>query len=282
MSYAFLIFSVFTLSVQQILQKYYDTKATARNAFFFAGISSLFALVFFCIIAGFKFSFTPEFIPYSIGFATAYALCTVCINTALSKGTLSITNLIYSYSLLIPTFYGIIFLKEKISYLAYIGIALLAISLLLINFKKEQTKFSFAWIVFLAVSFVGNGMCAVIQKMQQTAFNGNYKSEFMIVALAICTVVLIISGMFMRGNKKQMLKDCGIAAPAVGIANGITNLATMVLFGLIPNAIIFPTISGGSMVVTLIVSIIMFKEKLSKLQILGYSIGIISVVLLNI
>ena len=98
--------------------------------------------------------------------------------------------LIMSYSLIIPTMYGIAFLKEPVRMSTYIGIALLMISLFMVNMKKENAKFSLVWIMWLIICFVGNGMCATVQKMQQLRFDGAYKSEFMIVALA---VVIIIS-----------------------------------------------------------------------------------------
>ena len=66
------------------------------------------------------------------------------------------------------------------------------------------------------------------------------------------------------------------------MANGAVNLFVMLLTGLLPTAILFPSISAGGMAITFAIAILFYKEKLSKVQILGYMFGIISVVLLNI
>ena len=77
-------------------------------------------------------------------------------------GSLGVTMLIFSYSLIIPTFYGVIVLKEPVSYFTWIGLSLLAVSLFLLNFKNETVKISLKWSVFTFMSFVGNGMCSTI------------------------------------------------------------------------------------------------------------------------
>ena len=80
-------------------------------------------------------------------------------------------------------------------------------------------------------------------------------------------------------------QDGVIVLPAgfiAGIANGIVNFFVMVLTGLIPNAILYPSISAGGVVLGFFASVLIYKEKLSKLQLTGYFIGVLSIILLNI
>ena len=56
----------------------------------------------------------------------------------------------------------------------------------------------------------------------------------------------------------------------------------MMLTALIPTAILFPSISGGGIVLGFVLAVFAYKEKLSMLQVIGYFIGMISVILLNI
>ncbi len=283
MNILLIVMTVILMSLQSVFQKQYNLKTKTPNAFLFSSATALFAMVFFVISAGFKLDFSLAVLPYSIGFAVAYAAANVSMILAVRCGSLAITNLILAYSLIIPTLYGIVFLKDDIGVNTYFGIALLLISLLLLNAKdgEENTKFSIKWLVFAILAFAGNGMCSTVQKMQQSAFDGSFKSEFMIVALAIVVVIMLVAA-FMKKGVRSELKGCAKYAVPCGLANGGVNLLVMILTGMVASAILFPTISAGGIVLSFIISVFFYKEKLSKMQMAGYAIGIISVILLNL
>ncbi len=282
MQYIFLLITLLVSVSQTIITKQYAVKSSRPNQILYSAVSALFALIFFIISSGGGLQFSLEFVPYSIGFAITFAAAMAGVNLALATGPLCITSLVSSYSLLIPTLYGIIFLKESLSSLAYIGIALLLISLYFINVRKEVVKFSVKWIIYLVIGFIGNGMCSTIQKIQQIKFQGAYKNEFMIVALGFVFIMLMTLAVFQKGNIKSELKESFKYAPFTGLANGATNLLVMILTGLLPTAILFPSISAGGNSIMFFVALFVYKEHLSQKQIFGYIVGVLSVVLLNI
>ena len=59
-------------------------------------------------------------------------------------------------------------------------------------------------------------MCTVVQKMQQIASYGAYKNEFMIVALAIVTVVMLIMSLFKERNNIKLFAKSGFAVDDFG------------------------------------------------------------------
>ena len=282
MQYLLLAVVISLISVQNVLQKQYPRVSEKPNVFLFSSLSTLTALVFFVVSSGFKLSFSAEFIPYSIGFGLAYACAMFGNVLSLKLGSLALTSLVTSYSLLIPTLYGMIFLKEPISVLGYIGIVLLIISIFLLNAKKESVTITMKWVIVVGLTFVTNGLCSTVQKMEQLAFDGGYKNEFMIVALAIAAALLFVMGLFQKGDLKTEAKLGLRTAIPNGLANGIVNFLVMVLTGLIPNAILFPSISAGGIVLSWILATFVYKEKLSKAQLVGYVIGIASVICLNL
>lgn len=283
MQYLLLIMVIVLVSLQNVFQKQYNIKTKDANIFLFGGFTSLAALVFFVLSSGFKLSFAIEFVPYSIAFGITYAAATIGLVYAIRYGSMAISSLVISYSLLIPTMYGVLFLNDNIGVIAYAGIALLLVSIFLLNAKKDaDMKFSLKWLICILVGFVGNGLCSTIQKMEQIAFDGSYKSEFMIIALVIASVLLLVTAFFQKGDIKKEAKLCATLAIPGGIANGVVNLFVMLLTGLIPNAILFPSISAGGIVLSFIIALFVYKEKLSKVQLLGYILGISSVILLNL
>lgn len=127
-----------TLTVQQALKKQYSLRCSGGN-YFFSALVSFFALLFFLLIPG-KISLGTDILPYSAEFAAMFALATVFSVMALTIGSLAITSLVLSYSLIIPTLYGILFLNEKITPLKCGGILLLLVSLFLVRKQRMRIK----------------------------------------------------------------------------------------------------------------------------------------------
>ena len=283
MDYFFLFIIILIQLFERIFAKQYNIKAKAPNINLFTAVGCFCALLFFLINSGGSIRFPQELIPYSAAFSMAFGTASAAMIFAIKTGPLSITALITSYSLLIPTFYGILFLHDPIHPTLYIGLAALLISLYLINKNKDESmKFSPSWIIYILLTFIANGMCSTIQKMQQVHFDGAYKNEFMIISLAVVTIVLLVLGLSKKGNKREMLKPCIKYGAVKGLINGIMNYLVMVVSASMPNSVLFPSISAGGIVLTFICALTIYKEKLSKTQTVGYILGIVSVVFLNI
>lgn len=282
MSVLYLVSIILGLAFQNIIRKLYTQKTSGKGVYFFGFLTSLAAMLFFIIISD-GFAWNAGLLVYALFFALSYAASAVAGVAAVAHGPLSITSLITSYSLMVPTFYGLIFLKDPISFGLFPGLLLLAISLFLINKKSADSTITLKWVIYVFIGFAGNGMCSVVQKMQQIAFNGAYKNEFMIVSLAIVVVIL---GMFVIKKERKEIKSVATAgwytALPCGIANGMVNLFVMILSGIMPISLMFPMISAGGIVITYLFSRFIYKEKLTKTQFVGFVIGIASVIFLNI
>ena len=278
----FLIAIILGVSGQNIVKKPYTQKMGGSGVYFFNAIISAAALLFFAVTAT-KLDFDLSFIPYSIGFAASYAIATVFLVLAIAYGSLSLTSLFFSYSLMIPTLYGLVFLKDDISVVFILGLALLVVSLFLANKNDKKAKFSFKWIICVILAFLGNGMCTVVQNMQQVAFDGAYKNEFMIVALAIVALVMSIMSLIKERKAMKVYAKAGWHwALICGLLNGMVNLFVMILSRSMPVSVMFPLISAGGLVVTYLVSRFVYKESLTKLQFVGFILGLAAVVFLNI
>lgn len=281
MQYILLAAALVCMSAQQFVQKEYNGKVKKPKMFMFVAFSSIAAMLIFIAASGGDLTFVPGILMYSAAFAGAYIAATVGLVFALRFGSLAITSLVMSYSLIIPTLYGITFLDENIGTMGIIGVIMLCASLFLLNAKKEKAKVNVKWVIFLVMAFVGNGMCSTIQKIQQLNSGGEYKSEFMIIALAISAITMLAVSFATERNKSDLKLLIKYSVPN-GLFNGAVNFLILVLTGLIPNAILFPSVSAGGIVLSLIMALLIYKEKLSLQQKIGYVIGTVSVILLNL
>lgn len=278
----FLSLVIVSISLQDIFKKAYHLKVGNRGSFIFSAGLVLSAALFFLFSSGFKLDFKAAVIPYSLGFAASYGMAVLMGFLAIKVGSLSLTSLVNSYSLIIPTFWGLFFMGEGASLFFWVGLGILFVSLFLMNFGRSGIKITLKWVVFVFLSFLGNGICSAVLTAQQKTFGGLYKSEMMITALFTVAIVLIAVAAFKeRGEIKESLRGTHFMI-ACGVANGVCNLLVMILSVKMPASIMYPVISGGGIVITGIVSVLIYREKLSVNQYVALLLGTVSVVLMNI
>lgn len=277
-----LITTLLSLTLQSVLRKQYTVRTGGNGVYTYTVLSGIGTLIFFLVTSK-DLNFQPGILPYAVWFAASYILAGIFGLKATAEGSLSLTSLIVNCALIIPTLYGLIFLKEPGSIFLYIGIAFLFVAMILVNKTSETMPITWKWLLYVTIAFAGNGMCSVSQKIQQDAFEGAGKNELMIIALGI--VVVVNAALMIATDRKQLgvfFKSGWANGLLAGSANGVVNLFVMIMLGLMPASVVFPLISGGSIVLTYAVSRVFYKEKLSLRQTVGFLFGILSIVLLNL
>lgn len=98
--------------------------------------------------------------------------------------------------------------------------------------------------------------------------------------MLICTVAFAIICLT-KGSLLVIPKKPDFTGGAAGVLNGLSNFFTLWLAAMSPASILFPLISTSTMLMALLVGKFIFKEKLTKFQIIGFFIGVLAVFLLN-
>jgi len=267
---------------QSASQKQYNLKYEKPNVILFSAVTSVIALMFFIITSGFRLDFDVRLIPYSLGFAVSYASAWVTTVLAVRYGLMAISSLIVSCSLVFPTVYGMI-LGEPVTAKIIIGLMLIFASIVLVNLKfSDKGKFSLKWLACVLVAFLGNGVCSIMQNMQKRLVGDSYTHEFMIIALAAASVMLFAYAAFTGKGLMRDLKACLPYSAANGIANALANFLLLLIIGNIPNTILYPTNAALGMIFTFLLASIVYKEKFTLPQYIGYGLGMASIVMLNI
>ena len=276
-----LITTLISLTIRELVGKIY-TKKIDGGVHTYAVLAGLGTILFFFVTSGIL-NFQTGILPYAILFGVSYLLSGIYTLKALATGSLSLTALIINCALILPTLYGLIILKEQGSFFLYIGVALLFAALVLVNKSSEKTPVTGKWLLYVTIAFFAGGMCSIAQKAQQEAFGGAGKNELMILSLGIVIVTNLVLALLKERERIRLY-----AAKAVvtgfpgGIINGVINLFVMIMLGRMPTSTVFPLISGGGIILTHIVSRMFYKEKLSRRQTVGFIIGILSVIFLNL
>lgn len=287
----FLIFcTAIAFGFNGIISGAYGKKNGQANPFILTGVSSVAIIIFFFALNGFNFVFDKDTLIFGLLFGLSFLTATLFSQLAYRKGSIPISALFISYSLILPTLYGIIFNHDETGILFYIALAFLMASLYLINkpqktTSEEKAKISLVWILFLLLAFFGNGFCSIFQTHQQSLTNGSFRSEFMIIGMLVMLVVSVGLS-FLKPFGENGLIHVKKALPygvGVGLTSALVNYFVMLLVsGPISVSLIFPLIQAGSLLVSYVFSIIIFKEKLSLVQNIGFVCGVVAVVLFNI
>ena len=269
--------------VQNVLKKEYGRKTDGGGVYLFSGILTLVSSLFFLFISGFKLDITAEMLIYALLLSTAYFFGVIFSHLSLLTGPLSITSLVNSFAMIVPMAVGIIFYNEPLTLTLALGFTALAISLVLINAQKSEEKLSLKWLIYVAFAFFGNGMFSVILSLCQRRLGGGIDNQIMAISMFISAVVIIgISLVKERREIKTAFRHGWHRATATGALNGGANLCSLLLMRIMNISLMSPISSGGAVVLSSLVGVFVYKEKLSARQYAGIVFGTLAVVLMSL
>ncbi len=269
--------------VQNVLKKEYGRKTNGSGVYLFSGMLTLVSSAFFMIISGFKLQLDGEMLIYSLFLSMAYFFAVIFSHLSLVSGPLSITSLAISFAMIVPMVFGIVFYNESITLALAFGFLLLVISFFLMNEKKSEKKVTLKWLVYVGLAFIGNGMFSVVLSLCQRRFGGENDNQIMVIAMFVSAVLILgISAVKERKELKKAFCYGWHRAAATGCLNGGANLCMLLLMRTMSISLISPISSGGSVVLSALVGIFIYKERPSVKQCVGIAFGTLAVVLLSL
>ncbi len=197
---------------------------------------------------------------------------------ALKSGSMALTSLIVSYSVIIPCLFGFIFLGEALTIPKFSGIICLLVSMFLLRKKSDNIKAEKGWIFYILITFCCNGACSIIQKIHQIQYPAMYVNEFTVSSLFVAFIIFVIMSISKKEVKSIPSKGYGALA---GILMGTGNYLTLILSSKLDATVLFPLITIASMLINVSISKLLFKDKFNLIQLLGMALGIVSVLLIQ-
>lgn len=210
---------------------------------------------------------------------------------ALETGPLSYTTVIISLSTLIPALSGVVFWNEHLSLGKIIGMALMVVCFILsVDSKSETNRTNKKWLICCGIAFLCTGLIGVMQKWHQSS---PYKEEldvFLVISFAFSFVSSALLWMMKKNkketnktqdNKKTVFAFLPIFLMIIsGVCVALNNKLNLFLSGTMDSAVFFPIVNGGGIALTLLSSIIIFRERLSRKQWVGILFGVVAILLL--
>ena len=244
--------------------------------------------VFICWLI--KFLTNPVFdlavIIYSLIFTVGYTTAMFSSVCAYREGPMMLSSLIMQLSMISTTVWGFFFWGSEITIPVIVGLFLVITALVLCLYtdkagEGEKKRISARWLLFISLFFVGNSVGTITQRTQQIEFNSAYGDFFMTVATAISfAVCLCVYRKSDKTDTKKILKGSWYIPLLCGVLNFLQNLFVIILSTILSANIVYPVLMIGSLAVTSIFSIAIFKERMNWWQWGGVVLGAIAIALL--
>lgn len=249
--------------------------ATSSHIYYFNTITSFICLLIFGTMLLFgKISLFTVLLGVVFGVMTA--LRNVYNMKALAVGPMNITLMITTSSTIIPTLSGVFF-GERFS-LTKLALVFVLIAFIYLSLQNgEQKAMNKKWFLFVMLTFFTQGLVGVLQKVHQ---NSVYREE----ASGFLFVTFLLACLFNRSRVKEKVKELNFGKKQIlfalicGLCTFTMNFLNLKLAGVLPSQIFFPVVNGGSMVLSQIMSVVMFKEIPTKKQIVGLAGGIATLI----
>lgn len=287
----FMLLSTALTQTEGVIVKQYGKKHKIGGMFFNAIICA-FAGVFFVIkeivLAG-GLDVPASLLPYALLSCLMYATGFYTMYKALQLGSFGMTKLLSSFSGIITIVYGVAFLHERPHFITYIAIALVFLSVVLMRIEaameKQEGKNSVSpkWLIYIILCVVSNGFIAILSRQQQIIFKGECDSEFKAISYFGAFLALMVFGLILeRRNLGYIVKHGTIYGALAGLVNGGHNFLSLIIYTLGDISVSSPMSTGMGLIAGFGLSIFLYKERFTKIQILSVAVGVVAFILFQV
>jgi drug/metabolite transporter (DMT)-like permease len=200
----------------------------------------------------------------------------------------SVASVANKMSIVIPVSLAVYLYNESLSAVQIVGIVLAMIAVVMVSYKKsdESVKITAKWHYLLPlILFIGCGSIdALINYLQKTFTSDAISNEYLLsTAFMFAAIGGVFSLLSLLIIKKTTLHTKSIL---VGLLLGVPNFFSMFLVmkslesNFLNASTFFPVNNMSIVVLGTVVSILVFKEKLSRLNTFGILLSVLAIVLI--
>ncbi len=293
MDFIYLLFACLFFSVQSVFQKFFqkNTKRGFRITIWNQFVMYVCMTLWLSVTSGFLREFSSTSLIYAILYTAVGLAASVSALFAMGYGKISVVSM---FSLLggmvLPFFYGLIILGEKITIWKIFGILVLICAMLPPVLTSEDdgknSKNKGKFITFCLLVFFGNGMTSVFSKAHQISPNAVETDSFVLLCALVSmlsTAIILLSQTVIfakKGEKspvRQIFYEIG-RKPMTGklfvfliallacyaLCNGLGNIASLRCALTMDSSIQFPLLSSVVIIMAAILGRVIFKEKITR------------------
>ena len=281
-SYILIILADILLTITFVIQKKYQLKVgvSAKTSLAYTVLSGAFSAIIFLVLNGFKVRATWFSFVMAVAFSVVVTAYTLIGFRVMEKGSMSIYTLfLMSGGMTVPYIYGVLFLGEELTFIRTLGLLLIIAAIAAVNFTKGKTDKEQ---IFLCIAvFLINGASSVISKVHQISPASEMvsSSDFVFLVMAVRSIIGLVAMLLIKGKEESKKVKIGALNSLIlliffaAVANGVSYMLQLMGAVELPATVLYPLITGGTIILSSLADFIIFKEKLSLKQWCGVGIA---------
>lgn len=272
------------LAASFVFQKLYGRKKgnTILAGTVFLLITGIVKTAFFALLCLFAKDGSAFFAPFTLALAAGKELLCLIYTLIgfllLAKGGMTL-----------PYLYGVLFLHEELTVLRSVGLVLIILSTALYNldFGKDRSRLSARVWPLCGAVFVLNGFVSILSKMHQveTAFPtaGTFGFAFWSALSGVFFTFFLCAALQRKYGKAELSKAFGIktdmrfaltVSAFAACAGGFSYLLQLFGAELLPATVLYPAVTGGSILCSALADKLIFRTRLAPLQWFGLLLAV--------
>ena len=282
----FINISLLILSIVLATGRNLLSKSISRFAF---GKKDFFLLQAFIFLAG-ALVLTPlgaaAAAPLTLLYALIYGVLLIlaqwCYTAALESGKLSLCATVYSLGFILPTLSGMLFFNEDITLVKILGVILVLPAIVLSGGKKKDTDTkNGGYMIPLVLAMFASGGLGIMQKVQANSPFVEQKGTFVLVSFVVAGIISLACAI-VKGGERSITKTAAISSAGIGVCFAVCNLLNTHLAHELDSAVFYPTLHIGMTLLSLAMSILIFKEKFTQRHAFVLAFAFSGMILVNL
>lgn len=276
----FLLLAIVSSCAISLLMRLSTNRVTAR-------LSMLCANYLVCSALGAGYAGFQIYCPDTPGFPTTLCLGIVggvlflvsfmLLQWNTRKNGIVLSSVFMKLGLLVPMLLSVLVFHELPTAVQIIGFCLALAAILLINLKKGTQAGGFRWALVLLLLTGGSAdaMSKVYDALGTPTLSNQFLFYIFAVALVLCLCLAVCK------KERPGIRELLYGA-AIGIPNFFSSKFLLRSLSDLPAVVVYPSFSIGTILLTTLVGVLVFKERLGKLQWLAMGVIVLALLLLNI
>lgn len=276
----FLLLAIFSSSMISIVMRFSSGKISAN-------LSMLATNYFICSFLGAAYAGFDLAAAEDPGFSRTvviglisgvlYLAAFVAFQTNTNKRGVVLSSVFMKLGLLVPIVVSVLFFKELPTAVQIIGFCIAIFAILLINLRNDGSGkgFGFGLILMLLLSGGADVMAKIFDVFAPQAHSALYLFYNFATAFTLCVLLVI------QKKERPGLRELLYGA-LIGIPNFFSAKFLLASLTKLPAVVVYPSFSVGTMLIVTMIGVLVFRERLSKLQWGAMGAIVAALILLNI
>ena len=211
----------------------------------------------------------------------------VFIQLSVAANGATLTSAFGKLGVMVPLAFSFLIFKEQPAVIQVVGIVIALAALIIMNLPDKSAEASAApktcSFGLLILTFLANGLADAMSKVfEQVGPRTDDRVFISFIFMMACVISAVLAFLEYRKTGKKLIPKELLAGIAVGVPNYFCSFFLLSALTRLPSFLVYPVFSTGTIILVMLVSTLLFRERPTKKQALGIAMILTALVLLNL